>query len=143
MIGCLWAEGVVAEIALFWLGRSLAERFGPRGLMALSGVGGIVRWTLAGLLPGLGAAAVLQLLHGLTFGAGHLGAMYYLSRTVPARAAASAQALYAAISAGLGSGLVMLGAGTLYGRVRRPCLSVHGDPVGARPCRGCAPQEAG
>ncbi|HEX3883648.1 MAG TPA: MFS transporter [Stellaceae bacterium] len=114
VIGCLWAEGVVAEIALFWVGARLAARLGPRGLLALSGLGGIVRWSLAGLLPGLGAAAVLQLLHGLTFGAGHLGAMYYLARTVPANAAASAQALYAAISAGLGSGLVMLGAGALY-----------------------------
>jgi PPP family 3-phenylpropionic acid transporter len=114
VIGCLWAEGVAAEIALFWVGGRLAARIGPRGLMALSGVGGIARWTLAGLLPGLPAAVGLQLLHALTFGAGHLGAMYYLSRTVPPNAAASAQALYAAISAGLGSGLVMLGAGALY-----------------------------
>jgi PPP family 3-phenylpropionic acid transporter len=114
VIGCLWAEGVVAEIALFWVGGRLAARIGPRGLMALSGIGGIARWTLAGLLPGLPAAVGLQLLHALTFGAGHLGAMYYLARTVPPSAAASAQALYAAISAGLGSGLVMLGAGALY-----------------------------
>ncbi len=114
VIGCLWAEGVVAEIALFWLGKRLLPRFGPLGLMALSGVGGIVRWGLAGILPGLGAAAALQLLHALTFGAAHLGAMYHLSRTVPPSAAASAQALYSAVSAGLGSGLVMLGAGALY-----------------------------
>jgi len=115
-IGCLWGEGVVAEIALFWAGKRLAARLGPRGLMALSGLGGILRWGLAGILPGLPAAVALQLLHGLTFGAGHLGAMYYLARTVPASAAASAQALYAAVSAGLGSGLVMLAAGALYAR---------------------------
>jgi PPP family 3-phenylpropionic acid transporter len=41
--------------------------------------------------------------------------MYFMARTVPPSAAASAQSLYAAISAGLGSGLVMLVAGTLYG----------------------------
>jgi len=35
---------------------------------------------------------------------------------VPPDAAASAQTLYAAVSAGLGSGLVMLGAGALYAR---------------------------
>ncbi len=113
VIGCLWAEGVVAEIALFWLGGRLAARLGPRGLMTLSGVAGSCAG-LGGLLPGPAAAVGLQLLHGLTFGAGHLGAMYYLARTVPSSAAASAQALYAAISAGLGSGLVMLGAGALY-----------------------------
>jgi PPP family 3-phenylpropionic acid transporter len=54
------------------------------------------------------------LLHALTFGAAHLGAMLHLARTVPANTAASAQAVYAALSAGLGSGLVMLGAGWLY-----------------------------
>jgi hypothetical protein len=40
--------------------------------------------------------------------------MHFLSRSVPPGAASSAQALYAAASAGLGSGLVMLGAGSLY-----------------------------
>ena len=116
VIGALWAEGVLAEIALFWLGGRLTARLGPFGLMALSGIAGIVRWSLAGILPGLPAAAMLQLLHALTFGAAHLGAMMHLSRTVPPDAAASAQTLYAAVSAGLGSGLVMLGAGALYAR---------------------------
>jgi PPP family 3-phenylpropionic acid transporter len=114
LIGCLWAEGVLAEIVLFWLGSRLLVRFGPLGLMAMGGAAGILRWGLAGLLPGLLPAAALQLLHALTFGATHLGAMNFLSRTVPAGAAASAQALYAGASAGIGSGIVMLGAGALY-----------------------------
>jgi PPP family 3-phenylpropionic acid transporter len=62
------------------------------------------------LLP----AFVLQLLHALTFGATHLGAMNYLSRTVPPGASASAQALYSGASSSIGSGIVMLGAGALY-----------------------------
>jgi MFS transporter, PPP family, 3-phenylpropionic acid transporter len=66
VIGALWAEGVLAEIALFWLGGRLTARLGPFGLMALSGIAGIVRWSLAGILPGLPAAATLQLLHALT-----------------------------------------------------------------------------
>ena len=114
VIGVLWAEGVVAEIVLFWYGAPIVARLGPLGLLALGGVGGIVRWSLMGLVPGLPAAAALQLLHALTFGASHLGAMYMLARSVPPEAAASAQSLYAALSAGLGSGLVMLVAGTLY-----------------------------
>jgi PPP family 3-phenylpropionic acid transporter len=114
VIGALWAEGVVAEIALFWQSAPLVARLGPLGLMALGGVAGIVRWSLIGAVPGLAAAAVLQLLHGLTFGAAHIGAMYFMARTVPPGAAASAQSLYAAVSAGLGSGFVMLAAGVLY-----------------------------
>lgn len=114
VIGVLWAEGVVAEIALFWLGTRLLDRLGPLGLMMAGGVAGIVRWSLMGLVPGLAAAFALQGLHALTFGATHLGAMNYLSRTIPPDAAASAQALYAGASSGIGSGLVMLGAGAAY-----------------------------
>jgi PPP family 3-phenylpropionic acid transporter len=114
VIGLLWAEGVVAEIVLFWCGAPLVACCGPLGLMALGGAAGIVRWSLMGVLPGLGPAAGLQLLHALTFGASHLGAMHFMARSVPPGAAASAQSLYAALSAGLGSGLVMLAAGSLY-----------------------------
>jgi PPP family 3-phenylpropionic acid transporter len=113
-IGLLWAEGVLAEIALFWRGERLVARFGPIGLMMLGGAAGIVRWTLAGWLSGLPSIAALQLLHAFTFGASHLGAMHFLSRNIPLSAAASAQSFYAAMSSGLGSGLVMLLAAALY-----------------------------
>jgi PPP family 3-phenylpropionic acid transporter len=114
VIGALWAEGVVAEIVLFWASTRAVVRFGPLGLMALGGAAGIARWTLMGLVPWLPGVIALQLLHAGTFGASHLGAMYFMARTVPPGAAASAQSLYAALSAGLGSGLVMLAAGPLY-----------------------------
>ena len=114
-IGFLWAEGVLAEIVLFWQGRRLLTRVGPLGLMMLGGVAGILRWSLAGLVSWLPGVTALQLLHAFTFGASHLGAMHFLSRAVPLSAAASAQSLYAAASSGLGSGLVMVIAGVLYG----------------------------
>lgn len=114
VIGLLWAEGVVAEIVLFWCSAPFVARLGPLGLMGLGGVAGIVRWSLMGVLPGLAAACVLQLLHAATFGASHLGAMHWMARRVPPVAAASAQSLYVALSAGFGSGLVMLAAGALY-----------------------------
>ena len=114
-IGFLWAEGVLAEIVLFWQGRSLLARIGPLGLMTLGGAAGILRWSLAALVTWLPGIAVLQLLHAFTFGASHLGAMHFLSRSVKLSAAASAQSLYAAISSGFGAGLVMVIAGTLFG----------------------------
>ncbi len=117
VIGVLWGEAVVAEIALFWYGGRLVAMLGPLGLMGVGGLAGVLRWGLAGILPGLEVAAALQLLHALTFGACHLGAMHFLARTVPPAAAASAQALYAGLSAGIGSGLVMLGAGMLYAAI--------------------------
>lgn len=115
LIGCLWAEGVVAEILLFWQGGRLLAHLGPLGLMALGGGAGILRWSLMGLASSPAGFAALQLLHAFTFGASQLGAMMFLARTVPPSAGASAQTLYAAISSGLGSGLVMLMAGALYG----------------------------
>lgn len=113
-IGLLWAEGVLAEILLFWQGGGLLARLGPVGLMMLGGAAGVLRWSVAGSLPSLPSIVALQLLHALTFGASHLGAMHFLARTVPLSAAASAQSLYAAVSSGLGSGVVMLWAGSLY-----------------------------
>jgi PPP family 3-phenylpropionic acid transporter len=113
-IGWLWAEGVVAEIVLFWQGRRLIERFGPLGAMALGGAAGAVRWSLAGLVVSLPVMIALQLLHALTFGATYLGTMHFLSRNVPPSAAAGAQTLFAAASSGLGGGLVMAVAGALY-----------------------------
>jgi MFS transporter, PPP family, 3-phenylpropionic acid transporter len=50
----------------------------------------------------------------LDIGASHLGAMYFRSRTVRPTASASAQSVYAAVSSGLGSGLVMPLADALY-----------------------------
>jgi len=82
--------------------------------MIIGGGAGIIRWGLMGLVTGLPAAFALQLLHALTFGATHLGVMNHLSQTVPPGAAASAQALYSGTSSGIGSGIVMLGAGALY-----------------------------
>jgi hypothetical protein len=41
IIGALWAEGVVAEIVLFWQSAPLVARMGPLGLMALGGIAGI------------------------------------------------------------------------------------------------------
>jgi len=52
-IGWLWAEGVLAEILLFWQGRRLLARLGPIGLMVLGGIAGILRWSLAGALTWL------------------------------------------------------------------------------------------
>ena len=114
LIGALWAEGVVAEILLFWQGGRLLARFGPLGLMALGGGAGILRWSLMGFVSSSAGFAALQVLHAFTFGASQLGAMMFLARTVPPAAGASAQTVYAAVSSGLGSGLVMLMAGALY-----------------------------
>jgi PPP family 3-phenylpropionic acid transporter len=114
-IAALWVEGVVAEILLFYWGARLLGRLGPLGLLALGGGAGVLRWLGTAFAAGLPALALLQLLHGLTFGAAHLGAMHHLARRLPAGQAATGQALYSALVGGLGQGFALLLAGALYG----------------------------
>jgi PPP family 3-phenylpropionic acid transporter len=113
-IGLLWAIGVVAEVALFAGAGAVIARLGPIWLLALAGVAGIVRWTVLALSTDLFVLGLSQLLHGLTFGAAHLAAMYYFMREVPAGLAATAQGLYGAVAWGAAFGLTMLAAGALY-----------------------------
>lgn len=113
VIGLLWAEGVVAEVALFLWGRRLADRLGAAGLAAIAAAAGLLRWAVTAETTWLPALAGVQLLHGLTFGAMHLAAMRVLARQPPERAA-TAQTLHASLGGGLASGLLMLAAGPLY-----------------------------
>ncbi len=50
-IGWLWAEGVVAEIALFAAGARLLARLGPARLLVLAGGAGVLRWGLMAGTP--------------------------------------------------------------------------------------------
>jgi PPP family 3-phenylpropionic acid transporter len=113
-VGWLWAEGVIAEIVLFAFAARAVSRFGPVGLLGLAAAGGVLRWAILGSTTEFAFLLVAQLLHGATFGAAHLGAMHYLTRTAPPGLAASAQAVYSAVVSGLAIGFAMLSAGWLY-----------------------------
>jgi PPP family 3-phenylpropionic acid transporter len=114
-IGLLWALGVLAEIVLFALSARLPATFTPTVLIMIGGAGALLRWTAMTLNPPGALLAVLQCLHGLSFGATHLGTLAFIGRAAPAGLAATAQG-YLAVSTGvamaLGTGL----AGLLYGR---------------------------
>ena len=90
-IGVLWALGVAAEIALFALSPRLPAVFTPTLLLALGAAGALVRWAAMALDPPLAALPLLQLLHALSFGATHLGAVQFVARAASPGAAASAQ----------------------------------------------------
>jgi PPP family 3-phenylpropionic acid transporter len=113
-IGILWSLGVVAEIILFSQGNRVLGRLGPKGLLALAGSGGLIRWTVLAFTTWEPALYAAQTLHALTFGAMHLGAMHYLSRNVPLGISARAQGLYSSFVTGIAQGAGMLAAGPLY-----------------------------
>ncbi|MCH7831839.1 MAG: MFS transporter [Proteobacteria bacterium] len=114
VIGWLWAEGVAAEIILFAFGARLIRRFGPVRLIALGGLAGALRWSVTGAADGLLVLIAMQALHGFTFGATHLGAIYFIARRMPQALSASAQSLYSAVVMGLALGAASLAAGKLY-----------------------------
>lgn len=114
VIGALWGIGVIAEIILFAYGMKVSRWVGPVQLIAIAGVAAVLRWSVTAFDPILPVLFLVQILHGLTFGAAHLGAMQFLERAVPASLSASAQGIYASITAGVAMGLASLAAGPLY-----------------------------
>lgn len=113
-IGVLWAEGVVFEIILF----AIVPRFGilrrPVALLMVAGLAGAFRWAVLGTTSDFTVLVFVQVLHGLTFGAAHLGAMQLLSECSPPGLSARAQGLYAALPLGIGAGLAYMLVGPLY-----------------------------
>jgi PPP family 3-phenylpropionic acid transporter len=115
VIGLLWAEGVIAEVALFAAAASLLRRYDPLRLLSLAGALTVARWALTGLSTDLAVLVPAQALHAASFGAVHLAVMYYLRDRTPAELHASAQGFYAAIGTALPFGLLTPLAGALYG----------------------------
>lgn len=113
-VGALWAVGVVAEITLFALSGRLPPWLGPTALLVLGALGAVLRWTAMALDPPAAALPVLQCLHGLSFGATHLGAVAFVARVAPPGRAATAQG-HLAVVLGAVMALSMGLSGVLYG----------------------------
>ena len=113
-IGLLFAEGVVAEVALFWCGRGLVERLGPGRLTAIAAAAAVVRWGAMALTTDLAALLLLQAMHAATFGCQHLSTMQVL-RSLPAHAAGRANGLVAALGFSAPTGVLIWVSGQVYG----------------------------
>ena len=110
-IAALWALGVIAEIVLFALPGRLPPLFQPSVLLMIGAAGAALRWAAMALDPPAIWLPWLQLLHALSFGATHLGALGFVARHAPAGQSATAQG-YLAIALGA----VMAGAMGISGR---------------------------
>jgi PPP family 3-phenylpropionic acid transporter len=112
-IAALWALGVAAEIVLFAAQGRLPPFLTPTMLLMIGASAGVLRWLGMALDPPALALPWLQLLHALSFGATHLGALMFLAYHAPAGQAATAQG-YLAIVAGLAMAAAMAISGVLY-----------------------------
>jgi PPP family 3-phenylpropionic acid transporter len=150
-IGYLWAAGVVAEIALFVVVGQVVGRGSPGlGFLLLGSAAVMVRFAGMSLDPGTAPTFALQVLHGLTFGATHLGAMAALTAMAPEGARGRAQGLLAACSA-LAMAVVTIASGPIY-RASGPMVFAAMAPLGlfgfcltlaVLRRRGAQPQSAG
>jgi PPP family 3-phenylpropionic acid transporter len=91
----------------------LVARLRPTSLLILAAGGGLLRWSLLAFTTDLWLLFPAQTLHALTFGAAHLGAMYWISGRIEASRASSGLALLAAAVGGA-MGLLMFVTGPLY-----------------------------
>lgn len=113
-IGALWMIGIAAEVALFAFSGAVMRHVWATTLLIAGAAAAVVRWSAMALDPPLAMLLGLQVLHGATYGAAHLGAIHFISRAVPERTAGTAQALYATVAAGIAMGLSTLLSGVLY-----------------------------
>ena len=102
-IGAIWGLGVVAEIALFSVQRSLFARFSPMALLAFSFVVCALRFALVGASDGaLWLLLPCQLMHAVTFGLHHSASMALLHRWFGSARQGGAQATFTVVAYGLG-----------------------------------------
>lgn len=111
-IAGLWSLGVVAEIVVF----ALSPRFtiSPATQMLIGALAAVIRWIITAQEPPLAVLAAVQIMHGLTFGIVHLGAVGLLVRLAPGHVIATAQG-YLVASNGALTGMSMILSGALYG----------------------------
>jgi PPP family 3-phenylpropionic acid transporter len=105
---------VIAEIVLFAVSGRLPPVFQPVTLLMIGATGGALRWAAMALDPPALALPWLQLLHALSFGATHLGALSFVARHAPAGQGATAQG-YLAIAQGVAMAAATGLSGWLYG----------------------------
>ncbi len=112
-IALLWTIGVVAEIAIF----AVSPRFtlSPTILVIIGAASAILRWVLTAMEPRIEVLAVVQLMHGLTFGITQVGVVALLVRSVPHHLLASAQGYLVAIG-GVVSAITVVVSGLIYTR---------------------------
>ncbi|MCK6413520.1 MAG: MFS transporter [Azonexus sp.] len=101
--GVLWSLGVLAEIAVFMAMARLGRRYSLRTILRVAFAAAVLRFLLMGWgMDSLALAVVVQLLHGLTFGAYHAAAITAINLWFPGSAQARGQALYSSLSFGAG-----------------------------------------
>jgi PPP family 3-phenylpropionic acid transporter len=137
-IGILWGLGVTTEIVLFAYAGAVGARIGALGILGIGAAAAILRWLLFPFVVDPLATGLVQLLHGFSFGATHLGAVAFVAARAPRRWAGLSQGLLSMVI-GLCTALASALAGALYGIGPTPAFLAMAAIAGV----GCAMLAAG
>jgi PPP family 3-phenylpropionic acid transporter len=139
VIGALWGIGVLSEIGLFAASGRIMTRLRPIDLIGIGAIGAILRWTVMAFDPPTLLLPWLQCLHGLSFGATHLGAVYFLAGFAAERQGATAQGDYSTLvsvvfAAEMGLAGVLVGSFGTYAYLAMAASALGGGAIvaGAR-----------
>ncbi|MEI7063021.1 3-phenylpropionate MFS transporter [Dickeya chrysanthemi] len=113
VIGYLWSLSVVAEIVIFAFSHRLFRHWSASGLLVLSAVCSVVRWSLMGATVSLPWLIVMQILHCGTFTVCHLAAMRFISSRHDADVL-RLQAAYSALGTGGAVAVMTVVSGFLF-----------------------------
>lgn len=102
-VGLLWSLGVLAEIVVFMQMARLSRIYSLRTILLACFAAAVLRFLLMGWgADSLAVMILVQLLHGLTFGAFHASSIAAVNHWFPSRAQGRGQALYSSLSFGAG-----------------------------------------
>lgn len=116
LTGVLWGAGVLVEVGFLWFMEPWRRRMGPRNLLVLGGVAGLVRWTALAFSPPLWLVFPIQALHTLSYAATFVASLQLVERLSSRANASSAQLINSALQGGILSGLATMGSGVLFDR---------------------------
>jgi PPP family 3-phenylpropionic acid transporter len=116
MTGILWGSGVAVEIGFLWFMEPWRRRLGPRNLLMLGGVAGVVRWTALAFSPPLWLIFPIQALHTLSYAATFIASLQLVERLSTQANASSAQLINSALQGGILAGLATMASGALFDR---------------------------
>ncbi len=114
VVGLTAGAGVLAEVVVMALYPRLAGGFAPRHVLGFAFATSALRWCGMALTSSAGVLVALAPLHGLTFGAFYVACVAFLARRVPPELRASGQALFAAVTFGVGGLVGYASSGAAY-----------------------------
>ncbi len=116
-IGGAWVVGVLSEVLLMLASERLTRRWGVPALLFAAHALACARWALLAWVQNPLAILLTQTLHAFTFGVFHVAAVGRTQALFPPGRRALGQALYSALTYGVGNVIGMFGGGLLHARL--------------------------